>query len=223
MRTGCTALGWILAACASGSAVADAPSSYEVLGRRYQVLESATGYVERGVASWYGHEFHGNKTASGERFDMHAMTAAHRTLPIPTDAQVTNLLTGKTVVVRINDRGPFVGRRIIDLSYAAGQALGLDRAGVGLVEVRTLGGPTRSASAGHSFIQVGAYARSANAERMRARLETAGLAPVLVADVTVGARRLHAVRLGALDRPARERAMERLRDLGIADARVVRR
>jgi rare lipoprotein A len=223
-------LGWALAAgiavCASLSAAADTPASYEVLGKRYRVLDSSKGYVERGVASWYGHAFHGNKTASGERFDMYAMTAAHPTLPIPTDAQVTNLLTGKTVVVRINDRGPFVGRRIIDLSYAAGQALGFVGSGTALVEVRSLGPPRTSRRGREStlepeFIQVGAYSRSANAKRMRARLEAAGLAPVIVHDVVVGARHLHSVRVGPMDRPARERAIERMHDLGIADVRVV--
>jgi rare lipoprotein A (peptidoglycan hydrolase) len=118
------------------SANTDTETNYEVFGQRYHILDSAEGYVERGVASWYGAKFHGNVTASGERFDMYALTAAHRTLPIPTDVEVTNLRNGKSIVVRINDRGPFVDRRIIDLSYAAGQALGLVGAGTGLVEVR---------------------------------------------------------------------------------------
>ena len=95
------------------------PPFYEVAGHRYVVLSSAAGYVERGVASWYGTEFHGLRTATGEPYDMFAMTAAHKTLPLPCYARVTNLSNGRSVVVRINDRGPFVANRIIDLSYTA--------------------------------------------------------------------------------------------------------
>ena len=95
-------------------------------------------YRERGVASWYGPECHGRRTASGERFDMYAMTAAHRTLPLSTEVEVRNPRNGKSVVVRVNDRGPFRGNRIIDLSYSAARALGLVRSGVGVVEIRAL-------------------------------------------------------------------------------------
>lgn len=115
------------------------PPFYDVNGRRYQVLASADGYVERGVASWYGPDFHGHSTSSGERYDMYAMTAAHRTLPIPCYARVTNLATGRSIVVRINDRGPFVGNRIIDLSYAAATRLDIVRTGTAFVELRTVG------------------------------------------------------------------------------------
>src|SRR5690606_27721217 len=95
------------------------PASYEVFGKRYHVLASAAGYKERGVASWYGPDFHARSTSSGEPYDMYAMTAAHKTLPIPAYARVTNLANGRSVVVRINDRGPFIDNRIIDLSYTA--------------------------------------------------------------------------------------------------------
>ena len=118
-----------------------APSSYELFGQRYYILRSADGFSQRGIASWYGGKFHGNPTASGEIYDMHAMTAAHKTLPIPTDVQVTNLRNGKSVVVRVNDRGPFLDDRIIDLSYAAAQALDLVGSGTGMVEVRALPRP----------------------------------------------------------------------------------
>jgi rare lipoprotein A len=113
-------------------------ASYEVFGQRYDVLPSAEGYRERGVASWYGGRLHGNPTASGEIYDMHALTAAHKTLPIPTDVRVTCLRTGKSIVVRVNDRGPFFDDRIIDLSYAAAQALGMVDQGIVPVEVRAL-------------------------------------------------------------------------------------
>ena len=114
------------------------PDSYEVFGKRYHVLPTADGYRERGVASWYGTKFHGRRTSSGEPYDMHALTAAHKTLPLPTWVEVTNLRNRRTILVRVNDRGPFVANRIIDLSYAAAQELDIVRDGTGLVEVRAI-------------------------------------------------------------------------------------
>ena len=112
--------------------------AYEVFGRRYSVLASADGYVERGVASWYGPNFHGAMTAIGDRYDMYGMTAAHKTLPLPCYARVTNLSNGRSVVVRVNDRGPFVANRLIDLSYTAAAKLDMLRTGTALVEVRVV-------------------------------------------------------------------------------------
>ncbi|HBG97010.1 MAG TPA: septal ring lytic transglycosylase RlpA family protein [Chromatiaceae bacterium] len=109
--------------------------SYVVYGKTYYPKQSSRGHVERGVASWYGKKFHGRKTSSGERYDMYQMTAAHKTLPLPTYALVNNLENGRSVVVKVNDRGPFIGNRIIDLSYAAAKKLGLDKQGTGRVEV----------------------------------------------------------------------------------------
>lgn len=114
------------------------PPFYEVGGHRYIILASAAGYRERGVASWYGPDFHGLRTATGERYDMFAMTAAHKTLPIPCYARVTNLSNGRNVVVRINDRGPFVANRIIDLSYTAAARLDMIRNGTAFVDVEVL-------------------------------------------------------------------------------------
>ncbi|MCI0432932.1 MAG: septal ring lytic transglycosylase RlpA family protein, partial [Gemmatimonadetes bacterium] len=114
------------------------PPFYEVNGRRYFVLGSSSGYAERGVASWYGRDFHGGRTANGDTYDMYAMTAAHTTLPLPCHVQVTNLANGRSVIVRVNDRGPFVANRIIDLSYAAALKLDIVRQGTALVEVRAL-------------------------------------------------------------------------------------
>ena len=108
---------------------------YTVLGKTYRTLESSRGYRERGIASWYGTKFHGRRTANGEVYDMFAMTAAHKTLPIPSYVRVTNVSNGISVVVKINDRGPFHGNRLIDLSYAAARKLGIAAMGTGLVEV----------------------------------------------------------------------------------------
>jgi len=114
------------------------PAFYEVFGKRYYVMASSEGWVERGTASWYGPGFHAASTSLGERYDMYAMTAAHKTLPIPCYAEVTNLRNGRKIVVRINDRGPFVGDRIIDLSYTAAAKLDMLLAGTAPVEIRVL-------------------------------------------------------------------------------------
>lgn len=112
--------------------------SYAVMGKRYHVRDSAEGYVEEGMASFYGSKFHGRKTSNHEVYDMYAFSAAHKTLPLPSYVRVTNLANGKSVVVRVNDRGPFHAGRIIDLSYAAATKLGFTRQGTARVEVRAL-------------------------------------------------------------------------------------
>ena len=158
------------------------PPFYNVLGKRYVVLGTADGYLERGVASWYGPTFHGENTSSGERYDMYSMTAAHKTLPLPTYARVTNLKNGRSVVVRINDRGPFVANRLIDLSYSAAAKLDMLREGTTLVEVKalTVAEPddlTRSAQAPPPtlYVQAGAFADQRNAQRVLDRLHAGGL------------------------------------------------
>lgn len=114
------------------------PQSYSVWGKTYQVLPQADGYVAEGKASWYGQKFHGHRTSSGESFDMYQFTAAHRSLPLPTYARVTNLDNGKSLVVRVNDRGPFHEDRIIDLSWAAAVRLGIEQSGTGRVRVEAI-------------------------------------------------------------------------------------
>ncbi len=115
------------------------PAEYEVFGQRYVTLSSSEGFEEEGMASWYGTKFHGRRTSSGEPYDMYAMTAAHKKLPLPSFVEVTHLENGKQVVVRVNDRGPFVDDRIIDLSYAAAHRLGMTDAGVAPVRIRAVG------------------------------------------------------------------------------------
>ncbi|MEA3243358.1 MAG: septal ring lytic transglycosylase RlpA family protein, partial [Pseudomonadota bacterium] len=114
------------------------PASYVVFGKRYHTLSSSMGYSDRGIASWYGTKFHGHRTSSGEPYDMYQMSAAHKTLPLPTYARVTNLSNDKSVIVKINDRGPFHDNRIIDLSYAAAARLDILNTGTGLVEVQAI-------------------------------------------------------------------------------------
>lgn len=137
------------------------PASYVVFGQRYYVKKSSLNHVERGVASWYGTKFHGRRTSSGEPYDMLAMTAAHKSLPLPTYAEVTNLENGRKIIVKINDRGPFKKNRIIDLSYAAAIKLDIIKAGTGLVEVRTI--DPRTSNRGTSTIDQGRSAQTASA------------------------------------------------------------
>ena len=236
---------------ASAGAVADAtprvePRSahgnqpfYDVNGRRYQVLASAEGYVERGVASWYGPDFHGHNTSSGEPYDMYAMTAAHRTLPLPCYARITNLSNGRSIVVRINDRGPFVANRIVDLSYSAALRLDVVRTGTALVELRTVGpvadsgAPVASAPAPAPpfapaqppqpvlYIQVGAYADAGNAQRVLARLQGAGIAGAFTLASDSGGRRLQRIRVGPIVTVEQFDALAaRLATLGFPDARL---
>jgi len=157
---------------------------YTIMGVTYYPLKDAYGYRKTGTASWYGKKFHGRRTASGEIYNMRAVTAAHKTLPLQTMVEVTRLDTGKKIVVRINDRGPFVANRIIDLSYAAAQRLGMANRGTAKVRVVALArgrpgkrnappviaGPAPDFSHGRFWIQVGAFGLSENAERLRDRL-----------------------------------------------------
>lgn len=159
--------------------------SYTVLGRTYHPLKTAQGFREQGKASWYGNKFHGSKTATGERYDMYAMTAAHKTLPLPCYVEVKNLENGRSIVVRVNDRGPFHDNRIIDLSYAAASKIDMLGKGTALVEIRVIdpenptahreNPPSTGHSARHSpriYIQVGAFTDLDNAHHLKRRLET---------------------------------------------------
>jgi rare lipoprotein A len=204
------------------------PPFYDVLGQRYHVLVSADGYLERGVASWYGPTFHGGNTSSGEPYDMYAMTAAHKTLPLPCYARVTNLRNGRSVVVRINDRGPFVANRLIDLSYTAAARLDMLREGTTLVEVRVLSPAvpdelTRTAAQPPPalYVQAGAFADQQNAQRLLARLQAAGLERAFIALPLQSGAHLYRVRLGPIDSVAQfDELTTRLNSLGIPEARL---
>jgi rare lipoprotein A len=192
------------------------------------VLGESDGYVERGVASWYGPTFHGLNTSSGEPYDMYGMTAAHKTLPLPTYARVTNLRNGRSCVVRINDRGPFVANRLIDLSYTAAAKLDMIREGTTLVEVRALepGQPdslTRTAETPPPtlYMQVGAFADENNAQRAITRLRAAGLESAFIAPPANDKPLLYRVRVGPINEVADfDQLMAKLAALGFADARV---
>lgn len=197
------------------------PASYEVFGQRYHLLPTAEGYKERGVASWYGPDFHAKATSSGEPYDMHAMTAAHKTLPIPAYARVTNLANGRSVVVRINDRGPFVKNRIIDLSYTAAHKLDMTRDGTAFVEVevitpdRPAGAKPQPAASGRLYLQAGAFGVADNARQLAARLRGAGIRDVRIV-APDRASSLHRVRVGPIaDVATFDMLAERVQGLGI--------
>jgi rare lipoprotein A len=161
------------------------PKPYRVGKNWYQPVAHAKGFEQRGVASWYGEQFHGRRTSSGETYDMYAMTAAHKTLPLGTHVKVRNLTNDREVVVRINDRGPFVRGRIIDLSYTAAKKINLVGPGTAPVEVIALGTVTVAGPAGGTeptytpidyysgnfTIQIGAFQDRRNAERLKQKLD----------------------------------------------------
>lgn len=220
------------------------PPFYDVLGKRYHVLPTSAGYVQRGIASWYGRDFHGLDTSSGERYDMHAMTAAHTTLPLPTWVEVTNLENGKRVVVKVNDRGPFVDSRLIDLSFAAATQLDMVRNGTARVEVRAVAAPFEARQqvafasteqalgvlpaqgtaprAERMFVQVGAFSQRDNAERLMQRLRASGFANPSVVSEPEQRRVMHRVRLGPIrDSVEFDQLNARLRSMGVSGARLV--
>jgi len=162
--------------------------TYRVWGVTYQVKDSARGYTEEGIASWYGAKFHGHRTSSGETYDMYQLSAAHKSLPLPTWARVTNLDNGKSTIVRINDRGPFHPDRIIDLSWAAAVKLDIDRQGTGRVRVEAVSGEPKGepatgtvmaatpspppADGQQLFLQAGAFGQQISAEQLQRDLSS---------------------------------------------------
>lgn len=194
------------------------PDSYTVLGRTYRVMDSAEGYRREGIASWYGEKFHGKRTSSGEPYDMYALTAAHTTLPLPTHVRVTNLENDRSIIVRVNDRGPFKDNRLIDLSYAAAYRLGFLDSGTARVRVEALTG--NSEGDGQVRVQVGAFRDAGNARALRRRLENRGIDAVGVNEADGGVYR---VQVGPVrEGEALERLLGRLARAGFHDTSLVR-
>ncbi|MCX7116572.1 MAG: septal ring lytic transglycosylase RlpA family protein [Legionellales bacterium] len=153
------------------------PGDYKIDGHTYEVMTNATGYRARGIASWYGTKFHSGRTSSGEHYDMYALTAAHKTLPLPTYVRVKNLNNGRTAIVKVNDRGPFHSGRVIDLSYAAAAKLGVFPKGTAPVEIEAL---TTKAHTAHYYLQAGAFSSSSRAESFRGQLSKLTPSPVFI-------------------------------------------
>ena len=153
---------------------------YAVNGKMYYPMKSIKiGWTQRGLASWYGPDFHGRYTSNGEVYNMYAYTAAHKTLPMNTIVKVTNLKNGKSVIVRINDRGPFVKGRIIDLSYAAGKKIGLDVLGVAPVKLKVIAFKGKSYVKGY-MIQIGAYLNPSSAQKLAKKYQKLGYNTVVL-------------------------------------------
>ena len=205
------------------------PPFYKVDGKRYYVLATAEGYEATGVASWYGPTFNGLRTSDGDLYDMYAMTAAHKTLPLPCFVRVTNLSNGRSVVVKVNDRGPFVANRLIDLSYVAAAKLDMLATGTALVEVKAItpDSPSVLTRVAESppptlYVQVGAFALRRNADRVVARLHSAGLAGAFIFGPPVTRSPLYRVRIGPVSGvPEFDRLVARLTALGYPGARLV--
>lgn len=225
------------------------PSTYEVFGQQYSVLNSADGYVEQGVASWYGPKFHGRRTSSGETYDQYAMTAAHKSLPLPTYAEVTNLSNGKSIIVRINDRGPFHDNRVIDLSYAAATRLGIVTLGTGLVEVRAIDpikyARRKSGASGNDlgiidvavtapveqevveqklniFVQIGAFRSQENAERLKQQYVAFDLGDLSVNQFVHEEAPIYKVWVGPLSTVEQaDHAVVKLNEIGHSDHKIV--
>ncbi|TFG86528.1 MAG: septal ring lytic transglycosylase RlpA family protein [Chromatiales bacterium] len=205
------------------------PPFYEVFGERYFVLPSSEGYREQGVASWYGKPFHGRRTSSGEVFDMYKLTAAHKTLPLPSLVRVTSLDSGRSIVVTVNDRGPFVKDRIIDLSFGAAKELDILEAGTGRVQVEAVASGSGNGPAGPTlapiqllFMQVGAFSDEGNAARLKAQLESDSVNNVAIRYDDRVSPALYRVRIGPISGPAEYDALaSRVASLGIANPRLV--
>lgn len=212
------------------------PSSYIVFGKRYHVLDSSDGFVQRGIASWYGTKFHGRPTSSGEVYNMHAMTAAHKTLPIPVYVNVKNLDNGRSMVVRVNDRGPFVSGRIIDLSYAAAKKLGVDGPGTANVEISTVGsGEALPTSVVRTiplskdlqpdiplFIQMGSFSSHVNASNLVKNLLDANETTAQISHLQTDNGLYYRVRVGPLfDIDEANAIVRRLKGKGFQTARIV--
>ena len=220
------------------------PATYEVFGKQYHVMDSAVGYQQRGIASWYGAKFHGRKTSSGEVYDMYKMTAAHTSLPLPTFVSVRNLETNASVVVKVNDRGPFHASRIIDLSYAAAAELGMLENGTADVEVTAISRhlpaevsvaevpdetdgmqpqaeltPSRASSSSH-VIQVGAFSIASNAESMRKRVDQAMQVPTAYI-VSAEDNSVHRVRFGVAASAALNDVFAQLEHYGIENYSII--
>ena len=213
------------------------PESYKVYGKTYYTLPSSKGYTARGTASWYGTKFHGKRTSSGEPYDLYAMTAAHKTLPLPTYVEVTNLKNGRSVIVKVNDRGPFHGDRLIDLSYSAAAKLDILQYGTGQVEIRaidtqqvaTAEPPTEAVAFPAAtqvnealYLQVGAFSSRGNAQRMQADLLSQNIGAVRIVETSTEAGTFFKVQVGPLASHTEvNRVTQDLKTLGINNSHSI--
>ncbi len=210
-------------------------SPYVVRGVKYHIADTAKGFVEEGYASWYGLKFHGELTSNGEIYNMYAMSAAHKNLPIPSYVKVTNLENNKQIIVRVNDRGPFHKGRVIDLSYAAATKLGYAKKGTARVKVELIQlepGSLNTYSGNESpqdqvvhFIQVAAFSLKQSAEKVLHQLEgVENLPEVFIGSDAVGGAVIHRVRVGPFTNESDAIAsLKLLKNRGFSGAQVIQR
>ena len=213
------------------------PESYVVNGQRYFVTFDTNEFRQQGIASWYGTKFHGRLTSSGEPYDMYQMTAAHKSLPLPSYVKVTNLHNNKQIIVKVNDRGPFVDGRIIDLSYAAAKKLDITSNGTANVEIEIIK-PTavsQQISAPQSnhiaytvdpgnnyFVQLGAFTQKSHAEKLRNQLSTHEISPVSIHSLNNTSGEIHKVRVGPFTSKQQLESIEsRLLELGYSQSYII--
>ena len=203
-------------------------SPYTVLKKKYYVRDSAEGYKERGIASWYGTKFHGRQTSSQEIYDMCQFSAAHKTLPIPSYARVTRLDTGQSVIVRVNDRGPFHDGRIIDLSFAAATKLGINKTGTAKVEVEAitdaeaLSVPAiiESTTAEKNYLQVASFTNEDNAKALKERLQDQDIDDVFIQKHKTDGNAVWRVRIGPMNEGKVAKTQQKLSQIGLKSVRV---
>jgi len=206
---------------------------YMVFGRRYRPLKTSTGYVAQGTASWYGKQFHGNKTAIGETYDMYAMTAAHKTLPLPSYVEVINLDNNKRVTVRLNDRGPFYKNRLIDLSYAAADKLDMIQSGTARVEIRSVyaisndqivADNDKMPSSTEIYLQLGVFGEYEAAQRLQSRMGRYLRRPIRIEEADTDLGHVKRVQVGPLDSVAlADEVIGQLRDVNINHLQLILR
>lgn len=214
------------------------PESYKVYGKTYYTLPSSKDYQERGTASWYGTKFHGKRTSSGEPYDLYAMTAAHKTLPLPTYVEVTNLVNGRSVIVKVNDRGPFHDDRLIDLSYTAAAKLDILQYGTGQVEIRAIDPEEHTATGATPvetsrapaatqenqslYLQVGAFSSHGNAQRMQDDLLSQNIGEVRIVETSTNAGTFFKVQVGPLaSHMEANQVTQELKTLGINNSHSI--
>jgi len=201
-------------------------SPYRVHGKVYQVNNHPTGFKQTGQASWYGKKFHGRRTSNQEIFDMYKLTAAHKTLPLPSYVEVTNLNNNKKVVVRVNDRGPFVGDRIIDLSYAAAKMLDFVHDGVTDVRIRVVNSPRdlqqKPITQGLTYVQLGAFSDQNTAYNLAKKASQLLGIETFVTILTTPGGLLHRVRIGPIDSEYKvNQLLSRISNSGITNAQII--
>lgn len=219
------------------------PKSYEVFGNRYHVLESNKNFSQKGIASWYGSKFHGQRTSSGEAYDMYAMTAAHKSLKIPTYVEVTNTANGRKAVVKVNDRGPFHEGRIIDLSYAAATKLGVAATGTAPVVIRVVEpgadddvstpvvqkheeapaiNPAYTFDGGKVYVQIAAFSAEENALKMLAELRENKFSSARIHVENNKGKLVYRVRIGPMPTTdVAEKILAQLKEINHESAKII--